>query len=875
MKTIYTFYPNFSVGIKRLVWGVLITMLTTLTTYAQTYQVNGSAVNQGGGLVRMTAASIGNQTASAWSTTRIDLTQPFDMSFDMFFGCDAGANGGDGMTFTFHNDPRALNALGEGFGYLGVGGGPAVTPSISIEFDTYDGTAAGGLNELAADHIAIDINGNVNNTTNTFVGPGGSVTRQAIRGGRDLEDCAQNTSNYYTIRVVWTPGANTLQLYEEGVLTMTYTSNLITTVFGGNNMVYWGFTGSTGSASNEQWIAPTGSIIPWQCATNSCCTAYTLNKTGPTTVCNTNITLGVTPSSGSAPTQYNWSTGATTTTLNVNSPGTYTVNVQQLQGASLCPATATFNIAASGATGVMSGGATICNDGTTTTPISVALTGAQPWTITYAIDGVNQTPITGITTSPYVFQGTAPHTYTLTSVTDNTACNGAESGSAVVNAYPALPVGYNNTFIAPGSTTLAVDNSGGTYNWYTAPTGGAPIFTGTNYTTPVLAGTTTYYVENSAITPFTNKSVAYLNRTQYGTGGNNTQTALGLPRFDLWMDFVPTTNFTLNSIRADVNITASPQTGGSNVTVYISDNGGPPTSFVIPVSGQALGTQSILATLNYPVVAGHTYRISYEGAGSVQGIMYWDFIGARGPWGANPAATITKDPELTIRVPNQGWYPGMFDWQITAGSAAASCGRTPVTAIANTPAPIQLLYFHAKLIASGRALLQWSTALEVNNHYFTIERSTDGIHFTAIGTLPGAGNSSSTLLYNTIDEHALSGISYYRIKQTDYNGAFSYSNIESINDQLIQSLVFTLSPNPTAAGSSVFIDVRGAGSHEKIAVGIYDMLGRLLYTNIFLTDELGYLHEDLTTFTSFAKGTYIVAITPSNAVAYNQKLVVY
>jgi len=149
-------------------------------------------------------------------------------------------------------------------------------------------------------------------------------------------------------------------------------------------------------------------------------------------------------------------------------------------------------------TGIISGTAALC-DNITTTPLSIALTGDSPWTITYAIDGVAQPAITGVTTSPYVFQSsTGAHSYTLTSVTTinaTTGCSGNISGSAVVSIRPLAPVGHDAVFTPPASVLLTVDNTGGTYNWYDAAVGGSLVFTGTTYNTPVLNNTTSYYVE--------------------------------------------------------------------------------------------------------------------------------------------------------------------------------------------------------------------------------------------------------------------------------------------------------------------------------------------------------------------------------------------
>ncbi|MDF2457262.1 MAG: gliding motility-associated C-terminal protein, partial [Cytophagaceae bacterium] len=151
-------------------------------------------------------------------------------------------------------------------------------------------------------------------------------------------------------------------------------------------------------------------------------------------------------------------------------------------------------------TAALSGDAVICNDGTTTTELSVALTGASPWTLTYAIDGVTQTAITGITApNPYLITS-APgaHVYTLVSVTNatSTGCANGTSGTATITVNPDAPVGYDATFVSPGTALLTVDNNAGsTFNWYDAATGGNLVNTGITYTTPTLTATTTYYVE--------------------------------------------------------------------------------------------------------------------------------------------------------------------------------------------------------------------------------------------------------------------------------------------------------------------------------------------------------------------------------------------
>gem|GEM_PF-2592363 len=90
------------------------------------------------------------------------------------------------------------------------------------------------------------------------------------------------------------------------------------------------------------------------------------------------------------------------------------------------------------------------------------------------------------------------------------------------------------------------------------------------------------------------------------------------------------------------------------------------------------------------------------------------------------------------------------------------------------PLPIELIHFSAE--AMGRMVeLNWATASEINNDFFTLERTTNMREIEIIGRTPGAGNSNSVLRYSYTDRDPHPGISYYRLKQTDYDGSYEYS----------------------------------------------------------------------------------------------------
>jgi parallel beta-helix repeat protein len=95
--------------------------------------------------------------------------------------------------------------------------------------------------------------------------------------------------------------------------------------------------------------------------------------------------------------------------------------------------------------------------------------------------------------------------------------------------------------------------------------------------------------------------------------------------------------------------------------------------------------------------------------------------------------------------------------------------------------PITLTSFEVSAIGAHSALLQWSTAAELNNEEFIVQRSTDGVTFQNIGTVKGSGTKNALSSYTFTDTYAPSGIVYYKLIQIDYNGKQSNGPIKSIS----------------------------------------------------------------------------------------------
>lgn len=169
----------------------------------------------------------------------------------------------------------------------------------------------------------------------------------------------------------------------------------------------------------------------------------------------------------------------------------------------------------------------------------------------------------------------------------------------------------------------------------------------------------------------------------------------------------------------------------------------------------------------------------------------------------------------------------------------------------NSPLPVELISFDADPVKNKEVLCSWVTASEINNDYFTIERSRNGINFEPIGNVDGAGNSSVTISYSFIDKNPYPGISYYRLQQTDFDGGNSTSPMVAVRIKTNEP-VFTIFPNPTSG--DVYVISENTSS-VTVPLYIYDSAGRLIYQKIIQSNEVVQLNLN-----AFARGIYTVKI---------------
>ena len=182
------------------------------------------------------------------------------------------------------------------------------------------------------------------------------------------------------------------------------------------------------------------------------------------------------------------------------------------------------------------------------------------------------------------------------------------------------------------------------------------------------------------------------------------------------------------------------------------------------------------------------------------------------------------------------------------------------TSLCSTTLPIELISFESTCNGKN-IILNWTTSTEINNDYFTIEKSMDGVNFSEIATKNGAGNSSEFVEYSLEVENSSFETTYYRLKQTDFNGEYSYSKIIS---QKCTSTNFDIYPNPAHDKINVKCDFNTA---TQVKIKITNSLGQLVLEYDIEKPTSSILIDDLT------KGLYQIQIISNNQQLFIKKFI--
>jgi hypothetical protein len=206
-----------------------------------------------------------------------------------------------------------------------------------------------------------------------------------------------------------------------------------------------------------------------------------------------------------------------------------------------------------------------------------------------------------------------------------------------------------------------------------------------------------------------------------------------------------------------------------------------------------------------------------------------------------------------------------FDVDFTNGQYY-TLGSTEVDAL-----PITLIAFDARTTTDNQVEITWATAQEINNSFYTIERSKNGTSFETVGFKEGAGNSSSIIDYTFLDQKPLDGISYYRLKQTDFNGQFEYSELSRVYVDLNVDVEYKVVPNPVNRGEVFKVNYPVSRAQDVNVLIASANGGMSISSTIAIKPEDGYIEVSTT---KLAKGLYIIRIVNNQLKQVTLKFIV-
>jgi len=521
----------------------------------------------------------------------------------------------------------------------------------------------------------------------------------------------------------------------------------------------------------------------------------------------------LTPPGAASPTAYTYA---------ITTPGTYRVCVQNAGFPGGCSSSSTV-VVTNTMLPVTLADQNIC------TASTVTLTALLPSGSTYSGTGLSyawtrpagapasvnsptySTGVTG-TYSVTITPGAGAIAAGCTAVTSN---NATVTTSLVTPAFVSADCSGSPKTFTLNSTT----GSSSTYGWFDASTGGNLLGTG-NPTVLSFSGTVppTVYVEN-----YSSTIIGPLRAAATGDDGGGGAT---------WnaSNFTATQSFTIQSIWVSTAF------GTGTATITYANASAP---------GTALGTatQTIAATntwyqvpVNFSITAGQSYIMNFAGAGL--------------RFKLQPTYSSTAYAGIVTRTPNVNGNSGSgIEWTIKTGTA---CMRTPLNI--DCSLPVEFIYFEAAR-AGSVVNLEWATASEVDAKSFIIERSLNGIDYSAIGEVP-AKNSANGGVYEFTDKNPVNANAYYRLRQVDINGSYKYSVIRYVTFTSLGDLI--LVPNPAQNIVQITL-AAGTGDITNATVQLVNTLGQDLYHRNVSSNQLSQGWSiDLT---DLAKGAYIVKVT--------------
>ncbi len=175
----------------------------------------------------------------------------------------------------------------------------------------------------------------------------------------------------------------------------------------------------------------------------------------------------------------------------------------------------------------------------------------------------------------------------------------------------------------------------------------------------------------------------------------------------------------------------------------------------------------------------------------------------------------------------------------------------------SSPLPIELVEFKASY-ESGRVNLSWKTASELNNDYFTIEKTVDNVNFEEVGQVQGHGTTTQPVNYSAVDRYPYNGVSYYRLKQTDFDGKFTYSDPVRV-ENTDRDVYLNVYPVPND-GHSVNVSISGLDAQISTGIKIIESSGRIVLEEELEVDPVTGVTREIHFTNQLVPGVYFMII---------------
>lgn len=271
-----------------------------------------------------------------------------------------------------------------------------------------------------------------------------------------------------------------------------------------------------------------------------------------------------------------------------------------------------------------------------------------------------------------------------------------------------------------------------------------------------------------------------------------------------------------------------------------------------------------MPTVHNPYVVGDLLYVSnYE-----DGLQVWDI--------SNPAAPTSTAHYDTYPDNNGNGYTGYEgNWGVYPFFPSGCIVATDITYGAHflvmgiVSVPVTWNSFDVKAIKNSSSLLEWSTESEINNEYFEVLRSKDGNNYESIGKVLSKDQGATLQSYDFIDNNPYLGNNYYKIKQVDLDGKFSFSDTKATTFRLDQSTV-SVFPNPIK--DQLSLTITGHNS-SQLQARIHDVSGSLILDKTIKLVGSDQLHSfDFDINATTPSGTYTLSIYEGSTLLWTEQL---